>query len=57
MQVLNMEDKEALRIFNTIKFALIQDEPMPLPITKAELIEAIDVATMAIIKKGLNENV
>ena len=52
-----MEDDEALRIFNTIKFALIQDEQMLLPITKSELIEAIDVATMAIIMKGLKENV
>ena len=56
-QVLNMDDDEALRIFNTIKFALIQDEQMMIPVTKEELIEAIDVATMAIIMKGMNENV
>ena len=52
-----MEDDEALRIFNTIKFALMQDEQMMIPVTKEELIEAKDVATMAIIMKGMNENV
>lgn len=52
-----MNDQEALRIFNTIKFALIQDKQMMIPVTKEELIEAIDVASMAIIQKGLNENV
>lgn len=57
MQVLNMDDDDALRIFNTIKFALIQDKQMMIPITKEELIETIDVATMAIIMKGMNENV
>ena len=52
-----MDGDDALRIFNTIKFALIQEEQMKIPVTKEELIEAIDVATMAIIMKGMNENV
>ena len=56
-QRLKMDDDNALRIFNTIKFALIQEEQMMIPVTKEELIEAIDVATMAIIMKGMNENV